>query len=51
MTPPSRQHASASTTLAVERSAGELSTLAVRRMEENLDWYRNLSAEVRSQVD
>ena len=50
MTPPSRQHASASTTLAVERSAGELSTLAVRRMEENLDWYRNLSAEERSQV-
>ncbi|GAA2151410.1 fatty acid biosynthesis transcriptional regulator FasR [Humibacillus xanthopallidus] len=36
--------------LAVERSAGELSTLAVRRMEENLDWYRRLSAEERSQV-
>jgi DNA-binding PucR family transcriptional regulator len=50
MTPPSRQHASVSTMLAVERSAGELSTLAVRRMEENLDWYRNLSAEERSQV-
>jgi DNA-binding PucR family transcriptional regulator len=50
MTPSSRQRASASTTLAVERSAGELSTLAVRRMEENLLWYRNLSAEERSQV-
>ncbi|TQM62838.1 PucR family transcriptional regulator [Humibacillus xanthopallidus] len=50
MSPPSRQHASASTMLAVERSAGELSTLAVRRMEENLDWYRRLSAEERSQV-
>jgi DNA-binding PucR family transcriptional regulator len=36
--------------LAVERSAGELSTLAVRRMEENRDWYRRLSAEERSQV-
>ena len=36
--------------LAVERSAGELSTLAVRRMEENLGWYRRLSAEERSQV-
>src|SRR4051794_6945183 len=45
-----RQQPSASTTLAVERSAGELSTLAVRRMEENLLWYRNLSAEERSQV-
>ena len=50
MSPPSRHHASASTMLAVERSAGELSTLAVRRMEENLDWYRRLSAEERSQV-
>src|SRR4051794_11443806 len=45
-----RQQPSASTMLAVERSAGELSTLAVRRMEENLDWYRRLSAEERSQV-
>ena len=50
MSPSSRPRASASTTLAVERSAGELSTLAVRRMEENLLWYRNLSAEERSQV-
>ena len=50
MTPTSRQRVSASTTLAVERSAGELSTLAVRRMEENLVWYRDLSAEERSQV-
>src|SRR6476469_5535141 len=50
MSPPSRHHATASTMLAVARSAGELSTLAVRRMEENLDWYRRLSAEERSQV-
>jgi DNA-binding PucR family transcriptional regulator len=50
MSPPSRQHASTSTMLAVERSAGELATLAVRRMEDNLDWYRTLSAEERSQV-
>ena len=50
MSPSSRHQASASTMLAVERSAGELSTLAVRRMEENLDWYRRLSAEERSQV-
>ncbi|WP_076260933.1 PucR family transcriptional regulator [Intrasporangium flavum] len=38
------------TTRTVERSAGELSTLAARRMEENLGWYRRLSAEERSQV-
>ncbi len=52
MAPSSRQRprASASTTLAVERSAGELGSLAVRRMEENLGWYRRLSAEERSQV-
>ncbi len=38
------------TTRTVERSAGELATLAARRMEENLGWYRRLSAEERSQV-
>ena len=38
------------TTRTVERSAGELATLAARRMEENLAWYRRLSAEERSQV-
>ena len=50
MTSSSRRHASASTTLAVERSAGELATLASQRMEEHLRWYRDLSAEERSQV-
>ncbi|MEO7448074.1 MAG: helix-turn-helix domain-containing protein [Humibacillus sp.] len=52
MTPPSRQRqqASAATTQSVERSAGDLGSLAVRRMEENLGWYRRLSAEERSQV-
>ncbi|NUO90130.1 MAG: PucR family transcriptional regulator, partial [Dermatophilaceae bacterium] len=47
---PSRQHPSEQTSRAVERSAGELATLASRRMEEHLAWYRRLSAEERSQV-
>src|SRR3954469_12682128 len=34
----------------VERSAGVLSTAAIRRMETNHDWYRALSAEDRSWV-
>src|SRR6476661_1018669 len=34
----------------VERSAGALSTGAIKRMEANLDWYRALSAEDRSWV-
>jgi DNA-binding PucR family transcriptional regulator len=46
----SRQHPSEETSRAVERSAGELATLASRRMEEHLGWYRELSAEERSQV-
>ncbi|GAB3883630.1 PucR family transcriptional regulator [Terrabacter terrigena] len=46
----SRQHPSEETSRAVERSAGELATLASRRMEEHLRWYRQLSAEERSQV-
>ncbi|WP_256792255.1 helix-turn-helix domain-containing protein [Terrabacter sp. Ter38] len=45
-----RQHPSEATSRAVERSAGELSTLASQRMEEHLRWYRDLSAEERSQV-
>ena len=45
-----RQHPSEATSRAVERSAGELSTLASQRMEEHLGWYRDLSAEERSQV-
>jgi len=45
-----RQHPSEATSRAVERSAGELATLAAQRMEENLRWYRDLSAEERSQV-
>jgi len=45
-----RQHPSEATSRAVERSAGELSTLAAQRMEEHLRWYRDLSAEERSQV-
>lgn len=50
MSPRPRQVPSRETTRAVERSAGELATLASVRMEENLAWYRNLSAEDRSQV-
>ena len=50
MARPSRQHPSEQTSRAVERSAGELATLASRRMEEHLAWYRRLSAEERSQV-
>lgn len=46
----SRQHPSEATSRAVERSAGELATLASRRMEEHLRWYQELSAEERSQV-
>ena len=34
----------------VERSAGELSSAAIRRMESSHDWYRALSAEDRSWV-
>ena len=34
----------------VERSAGELSTAAIRRMEASHEWYRALSAEDRSWV-
>ena len=45
-----RQSPSEATSRAVERSAGELSTLASQRMEEHLRWYRELSAEERSQV-
>ena len=45
-----RQHPSEATSRAVERSSGELSTLASQRMEEHLRWYRDLSAEERSQV-
>lgn len=45
-----RQHPSEATSRAVERSAGELATLASQRMEEHLRWYRELSAEERSQV-
>ena len=45
-----RQHPSEATSRAVERSSGELSTLASQRMEEHLGWYRDLSAEERSQV-
>ena len=41
---------SAATRRRVERSAGALSTAAIRRMETNHDWYRALSAEDRSWV-
>ncbi|EWT01761.1 PucR family transcriptional regulator, partial [Intrasporangium oryzae NRRL B-24470] len=50
MSHPPRPTPSRETTRAVERGAGELSTLAAQRMEENLGWYRRLSAEERSQV-
>ena len=50
MSESSRQHPSEETSRAVERSAGDLATLASQRMEEHLRWYRELSAEERSQV-
>ncbi|MEO7752468.1 MAG: helix-turn-helix domain-containing protein [Terracoccus sp.] len=50
MSPRPPQIPSTATTRAVERSAGELTTLAAQRMEETLRWYRRLSAEERSQV-
>ena len=48
--PTSGPRTSAATRRRVERSAGALSTAAIRRMETNHDWYRALSAEDRSWV-
>jgi DNA-binding PucR family transcriptional regulator len=48
--PSPRQDTSAVTLQRVERSAGELSTAAIRRMEASHEWYRALSAEDRSWV-
>ncbi len=50
MNQPPRQRPSEVTALAVAQSAGELATLASQRMEANLRWYRDLSAQERSQV-
>ncbi|OFE16474.1 PucR family transcriptional regulator [Humibacillus sp. DSM 29435] len=50
MNQPPRQRPSEVTALAVAQSAGELATLAAQRMEANLRWYRDLSAQERSQV-
>ena len=50
MSQPSRPRPSDATALAVDQSAGELATLASQRMEANLGWYRDLSAQERSQV-
>ncbi|MEP7333307.1 MAG: helix-turn-helix domain-containing protein [Terracoccus sp.] len=50
MNQPPRQRPSDVTALAVAQSAGELATLASQRMEANLGWYRDLSAQERSQV-
>ena len=48
---PTKGHrTSVATRRRVERSAGALSTAAIRRMETNHDWYRALSAEDRSWV-
>ena len=48
--PSTRPTTSAATLQRVERSAGELSSAATRRMESAHDWYRVLSAEDRSWV-
>lgn len=45
-----RVRTSAATLQRVERSAGELSSAATRRVEESHEWYRALSAEDRSWV-
>ena len=50
MNQPPRQRPSEVTALAVAQSAGELATLASQQMEANLGWYRDLSAQERSQV-
>ncbi|HEX6055725.1 MAG TPA: helix-turn-helix domain-containing protein [Intrasporangium sp.] len=50
MTAADRRRPSSATSRAVDRSAGELATLAARRMEEKLAWYRELPAAERSQV-
>jgi hypothetical protein len=48
--PSGQAHTSGATLRRVERSAGELSSGATRRMEASHDWYRALSAEDRSWV-
>ena len=49
---PTKGHrTSAATRRRVERSAGALSTAAIRRMETNHDWYRAMPAENRSWVN
>jgi DNA-binding PucR family transcriptional regulator len=48
--PPADLGFSSDTVQRVERSAGELSSAATRRMEASHDWYRALSAEDRSWV-
>lgn len=48
--PPAHPRASAATLQRVERSAGDLSSAAIRHMEASHDWYRALSAEDRSWV-
>ena len=48
--PSGRASTSAATLRRVERSSGDLSSAAIRRMESGHDWYRALSAEDRSWV-
>ena len=48
--PRAQERTSPTTLQRVERSAGELSTAAIRRMEASHEWYRALSAEDRSWV-
>ena len=48
--PRAPERTSPTTLQRVERSAGELSTAAIRRMEASHEWYRALSAEDRSWV-
>src|SRR6476469_5775234 len=48
--PPTQARDAALTLRRVERSAGDLSSAAIRRMEVGHDWYRSLSAEDRSWV-
>ena len=48
--PPTQARDAALTLRRVERSAGDLSSAAIRRMEAGHDWYRSLSAEDRSWV-
>lgn len=50
VSPTARTRPSRATVRAVARSSGELGTLALRQLDDRLEWYRDLTAAERSQV-